>query len=123
MALDHLIAVVKVDAFPFTRYGTVEGRVVRISHDTVFDRDMTRMDAATPQGQTASALDATPKTQGLVYPVTVELARSSMPVDGNAAALIPGMSATVEIRTGERRVIDYLLSPLREVVSQAGHER
>jgi hemolysin D len=33
------------------------------------------------------------------------------------------MTATVEIRTGERRVIDYALAPLREVVSQTGDER
>lgn len=116
-------AVVKIDAFPFTRYGTVQGKVVRISNDAVFDKDVTRMDATMPQSQTSSALDATPKAQGLIYPVAVALARSSLPVDGNEAALMPDMTATVEIRTGERRVIDYLLSPLREVVSQAGHER
>ena len=116
-------AVVKIDAFPFTRYGTVAGEIVRISHDAVFDKDLTRMDAAMPQSQTSSTLDATPKTQGLVYPVAVQLERSSMLVDGNETPLMPGMTATVEIRTGERRVIDYLLSPLREVASQAGHER
>ena len=116
-------AVVKIDAFPFTRYGTVAGEIVRISHDAVFDKDLTRMDAAMPQSQTSSTLDATPKTQGLVYPVAVQLERSSMLVDGKETPLMPGMTATVEIRTGERRVIDYLLSPLREVASQAGHER
>lgn len=115
--------VVKIDAFPFTRYGTLDGRVVRISHDAVFSKDLTKTDAAMPQSETASALDATPKTQGLVYPVTVELARSSVPVDGKDVSLMPGMTATVEVRTGERRVIDYLLSPLREVLSRAAHER
>ena len=34
-----------------------------------------------------------------------------------------GMAVTVEIKTGQRRAIDYLLSPLREIASGAGHER
>ena len=116
-------AVVKIDAFPFSRYGTIDGKVIRVSHDSVYDKDVAASDASTPQAENQSTLSSTPKTQGLVYPVTVELARSDMLLDGKAVALVPGMSATVEIRTGERRVIDYLLSPLREIVSQAGHER
>jgi hemolysin D len=116
-------AVVKVDAFPFGRYGTLDGKVVRVSHDSVYDKDVANGDAASPQIQNSSTLDTTPKTQGLVYPVTVQLARPSMFVDGNWVSLAAGMTATVEIRTGDRRVIDYLLSPLREIVSQAAHER
>jgi hemolysin D len=97
--------------------------VISVSHDSVYDKDLAASDASTPQAENQSTLSSTPKTQGLVYPVTVELARSDMLLDGKAVALVPGMSATVEIRTGERRVIDYLLSPLREIVTQAGHER
>jgi hemolysin D len=44
-------------------------------------------------------------------------------VDGKDVPQSPGMSVSVEIKTGERRAIDYVLSPLREVVQQSGHER
>ena len=52
----------------------------------------------------------------VTYDVTVAL--TAPPSD-----VKPGMTATVEINTGRRRVIDYALSPLREAVAQTGHER
>jgi hemolysin D len=116
-------AVIKIDAFPFSRYGTVDGRVVRVSRDAVFDKDVSNMDAATAPQQNASVLSSTPKMQGLVYPVTVEFSRRSIRIDNKDVLLSAGMTGAIEIRTGDRRVIDYLLSPLREMVSQAGHER
>lgn len=117
-------AVVKIDSFPFSRYGTIKGDVVRMSRDSVFLSDAWSGDAASaPQKQNASVLDPTQRTQNLVYPVTVALDRSTMWVDGRKVHLVAGMTTQVEIRTGARRVIDYLLSPLREMASQAGHER
>jgi len=117
-------AVVKVDAFPFTRYGAINGKVVRVSGDAIYDKDAVSRDASTPiQSQNASSLDTTPKTQNLVYAVGVKLGKQSLMVDGKELPLAPGMTVTVEIRTGKRRVIEYLLSPLREMVSGAAHER
>lgn len=116
-------AIIKIDAFPFSRYGTVDGKVVRVSRDAVFDKDASNMDAATAPQQNASILNPTPKMQGLVYPVTVQLSRRSILIDDKEMPLSAGMTGTIEIQTGNRRVIDYLLSPLREIVSRAGHER
>ena len=117
-------AVVKIDAFPFTRYGTLNGKVIRVSGDAIYNRDASSQDASTPvQSQNASALDTTPKTQDLVYAVDVQLEKQSLFVDGKVVPLAPGMTATVEVQTGKRRVIEYLLSPLREMVSGAAHER
>jgi len=65
----------------------------------------------------------TQKTQSLVFPVTIGLEQQSFQADGKVIPLTPGMTVSVEIRTGERRAIDYLLSPLREATSQAGRER
>ena len=118
-------AVVKVDSFPFTRYGTLNGRVVRVSRDAVSSPQ------AMPQGDTetkpvsaqSSAAAPTPKTQDLVYTVRVLLDRDTMVVDGRTVHLSPGMTTSVEIRTGRRRVISYLLSPFVKTVSEAGHER
>ena len=88
-------AEVKIDAFPFTRYGTVEGKVTSLSRDAV------QIDKV-----------------GLVYTAKVSLTRSTIQVDTKEIRLTPGMSVAVEIKTGKRRLIEYFLSPLL----QAGHE-
>ncbi len=115
-------AVVKIDAFPFTRYGLIEGRVVRVSRDAVDDREASggsdALSVARSQG--VNPVSGMTKTQNLIFPVTVALSQTSIKADGKDVALTPGMTATVEIRTGRRRVIDYLLSPVRETTSTAG---
>lgn len=119
-------AIVKIDAFPFTRYGTIEGKIIRISRDAIDQREASGStdSVSLAQGQGVSPPGTlTPRTQNLMFPVTIELERRTMPAGGAEIPLQPGMTATVEIRTDERRVIDYLLSPLREVVATAGRER
>ena len=118
-------ATVKVNAFPFTRYGTVDGRVIRISRDAVDAKDAAQSsDAATAsRAQNSSIFSTTPNAQNLVFPVVISLSRSMLSVDGKDVNLTPGMTATVEVQTGSRRVIDYLFAPLRETASTAGHER
>jgi hemolysin D len=91
---------VKLDAFPFTRFGAVPGRITRISSDAVPDRKL-----------------------GSVYMATVRLVRRTIIVDGRDVPLTPGLSATVDIRTGTRRIISYLISPMQTSVAQAGRER
>lgn len=91
---------VKLEAYPFTRYGVVEGVIDSISRDAVEDEN-----------------------RGLVYPVRVKLARSAIMIDGNMVNLSAGLSAQAEIRTGQRRVIEFLLSPLARRVDEAGRER
>jgi hemolysin D len=88
-------AEVKIDAFPFTRYGTVEGKVVSMSRDAV------QVDKV-----------------GLVYTARVNLLRSTIQIENKEIRLTPGMTVAVEIKTGKRRLIEYFLSPL----IQAGHE-
>jgi hemolysin D len=117
-------AVIKVDSFPYTRYGTIDGTVERVSRDAVDERDATELsdaaNAARPQGATPGS---PAKTQNLVFPSTIRLAKRSMDIDGKDVALMPGMAVTVEIKTGRRRAIDYLLSPLHEMVGETARER
>ncbi len=118
-------AVVKVEAFPFTRYGTIEAQVVKVSSDAVEDRNATgMMDAASAARPQANS--APPKTspgQNLVFPAVLKLDRRSMNIDGKEIPLTPGMAVTVEIKTGQRRAISYVLSPLSEVITTSAHER
>jgi len=116
-------AVIKLEAFPFTRYGTVAGKVVRVSRDAIDDRDAGTASDPTTAGRALAPASGAVKTQNLVFPVTIELAKLSIWADTKEVPLTPGMMATVEILTGDRRVIDYLISPLREVASTAGRER
>lgn len=114
--------VIKVEAFPFTRYGTVEGTVVKVSRDAVDERESGLGDAASvARPQTSGS--ASSRTQNLVFPATISLKQRTMWIDRREVLLSPGMAVTIEIKTGHRRVIDYLLSPLREVTSTSGRER
>jgi len=120
-------AVLKIDSFPFTRYGTIPGKVIRVSHDSVSGSSAavngSDTSVTSPTANPNGATSPTPQVQDLVYQITIELEKSTIMADGKAVPLLPGMNATVEIRTGDRRVIDYLLSPIREVGSNAAHER
>lgn len=91
---------VKLDAFPFVRFGTIPGRVLRVGSDAIDDEKL-----------------------GLVYPVRIRLERSSIDRRDRRAALEPGMAATVDIRTGRRSLLSMLMSPLDEARLSAGRER
>jgi hemolysin D len=56
-----------------------------------------------------------PKGRELVYAAPASLDRTQMQIEGNLVRLSPGMAATVEIKTGTRAVISYLLSPLPRI--------
>jgi hemolysin D len=116
-------AIVKLDAFPFTRYGTLEASVVRVARDAISTADADQAER-NPTRQIAQATaEGAQRTQNLVYPVTLRLTRRSMEVDGKQVPLTAGMSATAEITTGSRRIIGYLVSPIVEAGSTAMRER
>jgi membrane fusion protein, hemolysin D len=101
---------VKVDTFPFTRYGLIHGYVSELAHDSV---EQTSGDQ--PRGGSLAAGDAPAGIEGsqqLVYTARIALDQTHLDVDRKIAELEPGMAVTAEIKTGKRRVLDYLLSPL-----------
>jgi len=58
-----------------------------------------------------------------VFPATLTLAQNTIDVDGKAIRLMPGMNVTAEIKTGKRRVIEYLLSPVQTYAKESLRER
>jgi hemolysin D len=119
-------AVVKVDAFPFSRFGVLHGKVARIASEAIDEEQAKRALAnAAASANTAGAAPASQpgQPQSFVFPVTVALEEQAMNIGGAAIPLTPGMTVTVEIKTDSRRVIDYLLSPLAKVASGAFKER
>ena len=113
-------AEIKIDTFPFTRYGLLHGTVLSVSQDAIV-RDKPQEGAA---GKVAGAEASTsePKGQELIYAARVSLDRTRMQIDDNGN-LTPGMAVTVEIKTGSRTVISYLLSPLMRYKHESLRER
>jgi hemolysin D len=107
---------IKVQTFPFTRYGVLRATVLSVSHDAAADtKDPSRPTAPTGGDQ--------PEQGEAQYLMRLRLDRSTMVIDGQTVQLTPGMAVTAEIKTGRRRVIDYILSPLEKVTKETGHER
>lgn len=94
------IAEIKVEAFPFTRYGTIDGKIKTLS------------------------LEAIPlENVGYVYAAKVIMDRTTMQVENKTVNLSPGMNVTVEIKTGKRRLIEFFLSPLLRAAKESARER
>lgn len=93
-------AEVKLETFPYTRYGTVMATVNVVTADAVTD-----------------------EKKGSYYPATLTLSQKDMLIDGKRIRLSPGMNITAEIKTGQRRVIEYLLSPVQRAGSESLRER
>jgi len=114
-------AEIKIDTFSFTRYGLIHGRVLSVSQDAITrDKPPDRNGDKAPGAQTSTS---EPKGQELLYAARVSLDRTQMQVDENMVNLSPGMAVTVEIKTGSRAVITYLLSPLLRHKQEALRER
>jgi hemolysin D len=112
---------IKVDTFSFTRYGVLHGRVLSVSQDAIA-RDKPQ-DKSSEQTKGAEHASSEPKGQELVYSARVSLDRTQMQVEDKFVNLSPGMAVTVEVKTGSRRIITYLLSPLVRYKQEVLRER
>jgi len=95
--------VVKLEAFPFTRYGYLEGEVEHVGADAIAD-----------------------ETRGLVFPARIRIRRSRLREVGMTDGRLPlmaGMSAQVEVITSQRSVLSYILSPIARATGEAARER
>lgn len=111
----------KIDAFPFTRYGLISGTVVSVDRDA--EAEPVNQSAVQGSQRAADRIDNVELGERLRYTVHIALRSGSLEVDGRAATLLPGMSVKAEILTGKRRIIDFLLAPLREHMHDALRER
>lgn len=93
-------AEVKVETFPFTRYGTLPGIVSFVSTDAIID-----------------------EKQGLMFQVRIQLEQTAIRTDYGDIVLTPGMAVTAEIATGKRRLIAFFLDPIRKTIYEGMRER
>ena len=92
--------VIKIEAFPYTRYGYITGKVKTISFDAIQDEKL-----------------------GPVFATTITMDKNQLTVDGKQINLMAGMAVSAEIKTGKRSVMDYLLSPLKTTIDESMRER
>ncbi len=117
------VAIVKVDSFPFTDFGTIDASVVRVARDAIPQPDADQREGNPAAASRDGMFGGAQRVQNLVYPITVTLDRTSMRSEGEDVPLLPGMSVSVEVKTGTRRIISYLLGPVLQVATTALHER
>lgn len=91
---------VKFEAFPFTKYGVIHGEVLSIAQNAVADENL-----------------------GLIYPARVSLDASTIAVNGKDVNISPGMAVTAEVKTNQKRLIEFLLSPLLRYKDESLRER
>jgi len=115
-------AQIKIETFNFTRYGLISGRVLDVSRDAVVERsDQTKPRDGERDKADGEGADDQAGSAGYVAHVALE--RTSMLTEGGPVELGPGMSVTAEIKTGQRRVISYLLSPIARYRQESLRER
>ena len=102
----------KFAAFPFQKYGMIEGTVEHVSAD-----------AADGNAANANQNDPSKKNQPLLYKALVRLKDMALAMDGQRFALSAGMQTNAEIWLGDRTVMEYLLSPVRKAWHEAARER
>ncbi len=90
----------KIDSFPFTKYGYIPGVVKKVERASVVDEEL-----------------------GDIYPTIVELLDTKIKIDGNYVRLKPGMSGVVDIKTGDRKLIEFIISPFLRYRDEAMRER
>ena len=91
---------IKIDAFDFTKYGMIGGKIVDLSNDAITDEQL-----------------------GLVYHCRIKINKTDIQVKDKWVNLSPGMSVMVEIKTGKRKLIEYFLSPILRYKQESIRER
>lgn len=91
---------IKIHTFPFTKYGVINAEVSNVSDDAILD-----------------------EARGLLFKMQLRMEKNTIGVNGKAVRLIPGMAVTAEIKTGERRIIEFFLAPLMRHKAESIRER
>jgi hemolysin D len=114
-------AEVKIDTFNFTRYGILHGKVLSVSQDAI-SRDKPQ-DKPNDKSKGTESGTSEPQGQELGFQARISLDRTQMQVGAEPVNLTPGMAVTVEIKTGSRTLMSYLLSPLLRYRQESLRER
>lgn len=107
---------IKLAAYPFQKYGLLDGRVLQIWPDASETGSQSDLQRRAREGGSLNE-----GSSG--FKALVALDRQTLTAGGESLALVPGMDVVAEIREGRRTVLEYLLSPLRGALHDSAHER
>ena len=93
-------AEIKIDSFPFTKYGTIDGHVRQLSRDAILDEQL-----------------------GPIFDARIAMDKTEIMANGKMVQLTPGMTASIEVKTGKRKIIEFLLSPVMKHANESLRER
>jgi hemolysin D len=108
---------IKLAAYPFTRYGMLEGSVTTLSADASRSNSQSAPDTSNSEQRPKQEAAQSP------FKAIVSLQRQTLDVSEQHLPIVAGMQVQAEIREGNRTVLEYLLSPVRQVANEAGVER
>jgi len=98
-----LKAIVKITAYDFSIYGGLEGKIIEISADSIKDKD-------SKEGKS-------------YYKIVIKTSKNYLERNGKKLPIIPGMIASVDIVTGKKSIMDFILKPILKTKQNALHER
>jgi hemolysin D len=116
-------AVVKIESLPFTRYGTLTAHLTHLASDAIPAPDASQQEGNPALSPHDHGFAGAERVQNLVFAATLQPDQTRLVADGVAIPLASGMAVTVEIKTGSRRILEYLFSPLVEIAGKAMKER
>ncbi len=93
-------AEIKINTFNFTKYGVIDAEVEDLTSDAIVDEQ-----------------------KGLVYKLRLKMQQTQMRIDERTVDLLPGMAVIAEVKTGKRKLIEYVMSPLLRKVDESVRER
>jgi len=93
-------AEIKINTFNFTKYGIIDAEVSDLTSDAIVDEH-----------------------KGLVYKLRLKIQQTQMQIDERTVDLLPGMAVVAEVKTGKRRLIEYVMSPLLRKMDESVRER
>ncbi len=105
----------KLETFNFTRYGTLDGELTWVSADALV------RDPQSPGG--AGSVASNGQAPMAYFPAHIRLEQTNLRVEGKQVPVSAGMNVTAEIRTAQRTLLEYLLSPIQRTLNEAARER
>jgi len=111
---------VKLAAYPFQKYGMIQGRVAQVSPDSAEDqnRSSQREGRGASEGADSSAAGASRN-----YRALIDLDSQTLNRDNVELKLLAGMEVIAEINEGQRTIMEYLVSPVQKTIRESARER
>lgn len=103
---------ISLDAYDYSLYGNLTGELIDISPDTLSDTNAQGSSVITPTGQPS-----------VYYKVNIRLAREQTNPKAQLIEVKPGMTASIDIRTGTRNLLNYLMKPVIKTLGNSLNER